>query len=78
VAALHGAASHTMVPAHLPLITTDAHSPSLSLTQVGTAVAFVVASKAYDGGYATALPKPRNLQDEVERQQYSPAYRTYR
>ncbi|KAG1681547.1 hypothetical protein FOA52_014054 [Chlamydomonas sp. UWO 241] len=52
--------------------------PLARIREVGTAVAFVVAAKAYAGGYATALPKPKNLLDEVERQQYSPAYRVYR
>lgn len=54
----------------------------LSLTidclQVSAAVARAVAQKAYDGGYATALPKPHNLVDRARQAMYSPQYRRYR
>jgi len=53
--------------------------PPLSrIRSVASNVASVVAAKAYAGGYATALPKPRNMMEEVERQQYSSAYRRFR
>jgi malate dehydrogenase (oxaloacetate-decarboxylating)(NADP+) len=67
--------------------TTTAHSFSnLSPTrcecnliwQVAVAVARAVAQKAYEGGYATALPKPHNLAAVARAEMYSPMYRQYR
>ena len=47
-------------------------------TQVSAHVAQVVALRAYQGGYATALPKPHNLLDKARYVMYNPAYKTYR
>jgi malate dehydrogenase (oxaloacetate-decarboxylating)(NADP+) len=41
-------------------------------------VAKAVAQKAYEGGYATALPKPHNLYDTARHFMYTPQYRRYR
>ena len=46
--------------------------------QVAVNVAKAVAQKAYDGGYATALPKPFNLLDSARNAMYTPQYRRYR
>lgn len=48
------------------------------LLQVSAHVAQVVALRAYQGGYATALPKPHNLLDKARYEMYNPQYRTYR
>lgn len=46
--------------------------------QVAVHVAKAVAQKAYEGGYATALPKPHNLYDQARVMMYNPQYRRYR
>lgn len=46
--------------------------------QVSAHVAQVVALRAYQGGYATALPKPHNLLDKARLHMYNPQYKTYR
>eukprot|EP00798_Chlamydomonas_sp_ICE-L_P018130 gene18125-24570_t len=48
------------------------------IREVSAHVATAVASKAYTGGYATALPKPHNLQEVATRFMYNPAYKNYR
>lgn len=49
-----------------------------TLTQVAVHVAKAVAQKAYENGYATALPKPHNLYDAARAAMYNPRYRRYR
>lgn len=46
--------------------------------QVSAHVAQVVALRAYQGGYATALPKPHNLLDKARFEMYNPQYRIFR
>lgn len=41
-------------------------------------MAQAVALKAYQGGHATALPKPHNLLEQVKNEMYNPQYRLYR
>lgn len=53
--------------------------PSLKhMREVAVNVAKAVAQKAYEGGYATALPKPHNLYDTARHSMYTPQYRRYR
>ena len=37
-----------------------------------------VAQKAYEGGFATELPKPHSLYDRARSMMYNPQYRRYR
>lgn len=41
-------------------------------------VARAVAQKAYEGGFATQLPKPHSILDTARHAMYSPHYRLYR
>lgn len=50
----------------------------LRIREVSAHVAQAVALKAYQGGYATALPKPHALLEKAKNEMYSPYYRTYR
>ena len=52
--------------------------PPPSRLQVSASVAQAVALRAYQGGYATALPKPHNLLELVKNEMYNPQYRLYR
>ncbi|KAG2486157.1 hypothetical protein HYH03_015121 [Edaphochlamys debaryana] len=53
--------------------------PALSrIRDVSAAVAKAVAQKAYEGGFATALPKPHNLYEAARQSMYHPQYRRYR
>lgn len=48
------------------------------IRDVSAAVAKAVAQKAYEGGFATALPKPHNLYEAARQSMYHPQYRRYR
>ena len=50
----------------------------MAAAQVSAAVAKAVAQKAYEGGFATALPKPHNIYDAARQSMYHPQYRRYR
>ncbi|KAJ9522669.1 hypothetical protein QJQ45_019748 [Haematococcus lacustris] len=52
--------------------------PLKNIREVAVSVARAVAQKAYEGGYATALPKPHNLAERARQFMYSPLYRRYR
>lgn len=52
--------------------------PLRNIREVSAHVGQVVALRAYQGGYATALPKPHNLLDKARFEMYNPQYRTYR
>ena len=53
--------------------------PSMSrIREVSAHVAQAVAMKAYQGQYATALPKPHALLEKARNEMYSPYNRTYR
>ncbi|GIL57212.1 hypothetical protein Vafri_12415 [Volvox africanus] len=53
--------------------------PALSkIRDVSASVAKAVAQKAYEGGFATALPKPHNLYEAARQNMYHPQYRRYR
>ncbi|GFR43162.1 hypothetical protein Agub_g4211, partial [Astrephomene gubernaculifera] len=53
--------------------------PALSkIREVSASVARAVAQKAYEGGFATALPKPHNLYEAARSSMYHPQYRRYR
>ncbi|KAG1667045.1 hypothetical protein FOA52_000406 [Chlamydomonas sp. UWO 241] len=53
--------------------------PSMgNIREVSAGVAQVVAQRAYQGGYATALPKPHNLLEKARMEMYNPQYRNYR
>jgi malate dehydrogenase (oxaloacetate-decarboxylating)(NADP+) len=53
--------------------------PPLSrIREVSASVARAVAQKAYEGGFATDLPKPHSLLDKARTMMYNPQYRRYR
>nr|BAU61574.1 NADP-dependent malic enzyme [Gonium pectorale] len=53
--------------------------PSLrKIRDISASVAKAVAQKAYEGGFATALPKPHNLYEAARQSMYHPQYRRYR
>jgi len=54
------------------------YPPLKNIRDVAVNVAKAVAQKAYDGGYATALPKPHNLYETARMMMYTPQYRRYR
>jgi len=54
------------------------YPPLRSIREVAAHVAAAVAQKAYQGGYATALPKPHNLLETAHVEMYNPQYRRYR
>ena len=54
------------------------YPPVATLREVSANVAKAVAQKAYDGGFATALPKPHNLLEMARQRVYCPHYRRYR
>lgn len=46
--------------------------------QVAAHVARAVAQKAYEGGFATDMPKPHSLLERARSHMYNPMYRTLR
>lgn len=48
------------------------------IREVSAHVAKAVAQKAYEGGFATDIPKPHNLFDRAKQVMYNPQYRRYR
>ncbi|KAG2437633.1 hypothetical protein HYH02_011272 [Chlamydomonas schloesseri] len=54
------------------------YPPLSRIRDVAAAVAKAVAQKAYEGGFATALPKPHNLYEAARQSMYHPQYRRYR
>eukprot|EP00775_Hariotina_reticulata_P006129 gene6129-6368_t len=52
--------------------------PLHKIREVSAYVARAVAQKAYEGGFATNLPKPHSLYDRARIHMYSPQYRRYR
>ena len=64
--------AHLTAPSSSPPPTGAAHH------QVSANVAKAVAQKAYEGGFATALPKPHNLYEAARQWMYAPQYRRYR
>jgi malate dehydrogenase (oxaloacetate-decarboxylating)(NADP+) len=52
--------------------------PISRIRETSALVAQAVALKAYQGGYATALPKPHNLLELIKYAMYNPQYRLYR
>ncbi|GBF99300.1 NADP-dependent malic enzyme [Raphidocelis subcapitata] len=66
------------------LVTEEERAAGLSLPplhqirEVSAHVARAVAQKAYEGGFATDMPKPHSLLDRARSYMYSPLYRTLR
>mmetsp|Transcript_19147 Transcript_19147/g.53619 ORF Transcript_19147/g.53619 Transcript_19147/m.53619 type:complete len:624 (+) Transcript_19147:96-1967(+) len=54
------------------------YPPLNNIREVAVHVAKAVAQKAYENGYATALPKPHNLYEAARAAMYNPRYRRYR
>ncbi|KAF8071093.1 ME6 [Scenedesmus sp. PABB004] len=52
--------------------------PLHKIREVSAHVARAVAQKAYEGGFATDLPKPHSLYDRARAHMYNPQYRRYR
>lgn len=52
--------------------------PLHKIREVSAYVARAVAQKAYEGGFATNLPKPHSLHDRARNMMYNPQYRRYR
>lgn len=52
--------------------------PLHKVRDVSASVARAVAQKAYEGGFATDLPKPHSLLDRARAYMYNPQYRRYR
>ncbi len=52
--------------------------PLHRIREVSAHVARAVAQKAYEGGFATELPKPHSLYDRARGHMYNPQYRRYR
>ncbi|KAF6265971.1 hypothetical protein COO60DRAFT_1477166 [Scenedesmus sp. NREL 46B-D3] len=52
--------------------------PLHKIRDVSASVARAVAQKAYEGGFATDLPKPHSLYDRACSYMYNPQYRRYR
>eukprot|EP00878_Enallax_costatus_P014670 GHUV01015346.1.p1 GENE.GHUV01015346.1~~GHUV01015346.1.p1 ORF type:complete len:566 (+),score=140.92 GHUV01015346.1:81-1778(+) len=52
--------------------------PLHKIRDVSASVARAVAQKAYEGGFATDLPKPHSLLDRARAYMYNPQYRRYR
>ncbi|WIA32021.1 hypothetical protein OEZ86_002874 [Tetradesmus obliquus] len=52
--------------------------PLHKIRDVSASVARAVAQKAYEGGFATDLPKPHSLYDRARSYMYNPQYRRYR
>lgn len=52
--------------------------PLHKIREVSAYVARAVAQKAYEGGFATDLPKPHSLLDRARGYMYNPQYRRYR
>jgi malate dehydrogenase (oxaloacetate-decarboxylating)(NADP+) len=52
--------------------------PLHKIREVSACVARAVAQKAYEGGFATDLPKPHSLMDKAWAMMYNPQYRRYR
>lgn len=48
------------------------------IREVSAHVARAVAQKAYEGGFATQLPRPHNLLQTAKQNMYNPQYRMYR
>lgn len=49
-----------------------------NIREVSARVASAVARKAYEGGFATELPKPPSMLEKVKSYMYNPQYRRYR
>lgn len=60
-----------------PIHTRSLHAYD-SNAQVSAHVARAVAQKAYEGGFATDMPKPHSLLDRARTYMYNPTYRTLR
>jgi malate dehydrogenase (oxaloacetate-decarboxylating)(NADP+) len=54
------------------------YPPLWKLRSVSAQIAKAVASKAYELGLATNLPKPPNLLERIEARMWDPQYRRYR
>lgn len=54
------------------------YPPIKNIREVSINVARAVAQKAYEGAFATELPKPHNLFDKARYSMYNPQYRRYR
>ena len=55
-----------------------ARAPRPAALQVSIHVARAVAQTAYEGGFATDMPKPHSLVDKARAMMYNPVYRTLR
>jgi malate dehydrogenase (oxaloacetate-decarboxylating)(NADP+) len=53
------------------------YPPLRDIREVAVHVAKAVAHKAYENGYASALPKPHNLYEVSRQLQFSPRYTRY-
>jgi malate dehydrogenase (oxaloacetate-decarboxylating)(NADP+) len=53
------------------------YPPLRDIREVAVHVAKAVAQKAYENGYASALPKPHNLYEVARLHQFSPKYTRY-
>lgn len=66
------------------LVTDDERAAGLCLPplhrvrEVAAHVARAVAQKAYEGGFATDMPKPHSLLERARSYMYNPMYRTLR